>query len=230
MKLNSSQNIEQIWVTVQCSVWSWTVVRNVWVNLYILGWRTELHSSVQVYLGWSLRWLDAAPTASPALCLLARHSWRETFWNIPPFQVWLGFIRSLVLGLCCVWGQARLLGAQAEHRRDSGQPVFLESQGKLCVSNRCWSPCREQEINWELLGLSWTWKQPSFLLLHQSWPKNSGILVSWSCPFHSWALHTLPQAEARRLLNSECSLFVGGRKKWEGRRCTWRQGGEKLQG
>lgn len=60
-------------------------------------------------------------------------------------------------------------------------------------------------------------------------PKTEEYLCR-SCPSHLQALHTPPQAEAWKVLNQECSLFVGGRKKWEGRRCTWRQGGEKLQG
>lgn len=126
-----------------------------------------------------------------------------------------------------------MLGDKAQGRGHWGHSVLLESPGKLCVSNRCCSPCHEQEINSALPAPSWTWNQLSFLLLRQSWPKNRGedvwVLVSWSCPFHLWALHTLPQAETWRLLNQECSLFVGGREKWEGRRCTWRQGGENCK-
>lgn len=58
---------------------------------------------------------------------------------------------SSVVGVYNVTGSWSVLcegkqGCLAEHRRDS-VPVFLESQGKLCVSNRCCSPCREQEIN-----------------------------------------------------------------------------------
>lgn len=119
--------------------------------------------NMHMYLVWSVSWLDAAPMASP-IYLFTGQRWRQPFWNIPTLQAWVGFIGHWCL-VCPLRGQARLLGAKAGDRRDWRQSVFLQSQGKLCVSNRCCGPCHEQEINSDLPAPSWTWNQPSFLLL-----------------------------------------------------------------
>lgn len=163
IELSGGQNIEQVWVTVQCTVWSQTLVRTQsarvgWASR-ILGWRT----CTCIWCGQSAGWMQH-PWHPLSTSLLARQRWRQSFWNIPTLQAWVGFTGHWCL-VCPLRGQARLLGAKAGDRRDWRQSVFLQSQGKLCVSNRCCGPCHEQEINSDLPAPSWTWNQPSFLLL-----------------------------------------------------------------
>lgn len=103
MKLNSSQNIEQIRVTVQCSVWSWTQWELDLHELMCKYWGGEQRPTVLCRCIWGVSQVAGCSAHSiPSSLFACQAQLKRVFLEHPAFQVWLGFIMSLVPGLCCV--------------------------------------------------------------------------------------------------------------------------------